>query len=230
MRLKFVFNKEYDRATIERLKVMKKYGDEEISTLDGIYMSSKKVMEESRKAYEKNWRPIDEKFFKLVEKITNYPWMFDNYECVVTAINPGASNWGTSNLISLHWKINPYYVLRIIGHELILHHYFGIIRKHYSDCGLNDGQIWALSEIAAYTLTSLPKEMQNFWPWHTNYMGSYFSGTAYPQLDELRKKLKKPFLERKNFDEYIRKGIKLVKKYNEGYLWEGKQRKDDKKI
>jgi len=226
MKLKFVFNKEYDRATTEHLKLMKRYSDEAIASFDEIYKVSKGVMEKSRKEYQKNWDSINNRFFKLVEEITGYPWMFENYECVIATINPGASNWGKSNLISLFWKLNPYYVLRIVGHELILHHYFGIIRNHYADSGLNDKQIWALSEIAAYTLTSLPKEMKKFWPWHTNYMGSYLPGTAYPQLDELRIKLKKPFLERRNFDDYIKEGIKFVKKYDEDYLWTGKFFKD----
>ncbi len=213
MKLKFVFNKEYDKQTAKKLLVLKRYTKEDVASIDRLYKESNFVLKLARKRYQKSWDEINNDFFKLIEKITGYRWAYPNYECIISVLNPGVSNHGGSNKIMLWWKFNEYFMRRIAAHELIEHHYYEIYNKHYKKEKLIPGQVWALSEIVAYTLTSLPKEVKKFWSWHINYMESYLPGTAYPQLDELRKKLKKPFLKSKSFDDYIKKGIKLVKKY-----------------
>lgn len=214
VKLKFIFDKEYDKATANNMLFTKRYTQEDIENMDSLYCASDKVLKKTQKMYQKTWDRVNDDFFKFIKKITGYDWAFDNYECVISVINPGASNQGNSNRILLWWRMNPYYLMRIVGHELVLHHYQHILRRYYSKEKLNDGQLWALSETAAYTLTSLPKEIQKLWPWHINYMGNHMSGMGYPQLDEIRLKLKEPFLKRKNFDDYIMKGIKLIKKYS----------------
>jgi len=76
---------------------------------------------------------------------------------------------------------------------------------------LKDGQVWALAEIAAFALTSLCPEVGGFWPWDDQ---GYYYDHNYPQIVELQKKLKPIFLKKKNFDEYIKTGINLVKDLN----------------
>lgn len=163
--------------------------------------------------YQESWNEINDKFSRFVEKTTGYKWAYKNYKCIISIIEPGWANYGESNKIMRWWKDNPYFMRRITAHELIEVHYFEIYNKNYKNEGLTEGQVWALAEIAAYTLTSLPKEAKKFWPWNTNYMGSYYQTTGYPQLDELRRKLKQPFLKRKSFDDYIKKGMELIKEY-----------------
>ena len=91
---------------------------------------------------------------------------------------------------------------------MILSHYFEIYNHHFKkDYPLTDRQIWALAEIAAFALTSLTPEVKNFWPW--DYTG-YYTDHNYPHIVKLQNKLKTPFLKRKSFDEYIKKGIKLA--------------------
>ena len=98
---------------------------------------------------------------------------------------------------------------RITAHELILSHYFEIYKRHYGEEGLKDGQVWALAEIATFALTSLTPEVKKFWPWDTEY----YTNHSYSQIVQIQNKLRKVFLEKKDFDEYIKAGIKMVRKY-----------------
>ena len=106
---------------------------------------------------------------------------------------------------------------RITAHELILSHYFEIIKRKYGHEKLKDGQIWALAEISSFALTSLPKDVKKWWPWNTKY----YTNHNYPHIVDIQNKLKPIFLKSKNFDEYIRAGIKLIKKYPD--IWPTKK-------
>ncbi len=98
---------------------------------------------------------------------------------------------------------------RITAHELILSHYFEIYRHKYSETNLKDGQVWALAEIAAFALTSLPSKVKKFWPWWTDY----YTNHNYPHIVAIQNELKDAFLKRKSFEEYMLKGFELVKNY-----------------
>jgi hypothetical protein len=176
-------------------------------------------LEESKKLYQKSWNKISKEFSDYIEKRTGYKWFYPKYECVVSVVHPGISNWGGAPKVVRHWKENPDYMRRITAHELILSHYFEIHKRHYTDSGLKDGQIWALAEIASYALTSLTKDVKKWWPWNTEY----YTNHNYPHIVDMQNKLKPIFLESKNFDEYIKEGIKLVKKHPE--MWPTQKKK-----
>ena len=53
------------------------------------------------------------------------------------------------------------------------------------------------SEIAAFALTSLTKNVKKWWSWNTEY----YTNHNYPHIVNLQNKLKQLFLKRKNFDE-----------------------------
>lgn len=180
-----------------------------LKKIDAQYKSSLPFLKLSKKLYQKSWDEINQGFSDYIEKQTGYTWFYPKYECVVSVIHPGISNWGTAPKIVRHWKENPYYMRRITAHELILSHYFEIHKRHYKDEGLKDGQIWALAEIAAFALTSLTKDVKKWWPWNTEY----YTNHNYPHIVDMQNKLKPIFLKSKNFNEYIKEGIKLVKKY-----------------
>lgn len=166
-------------------------------------------VEESKKLYQESWNEIVDDFSKNVSELTR-PWLFKEYVCVVTHFCGGVSDWN-GNVIGRTWKENPFTQRRITAHEIILAHYFSIIRKYYPNSGLVDKQIWALAEIAAWALTGLESRLTKFWPWETK---DYYVDHNYPELVNLQLKLKTPFLKRKNFDEYIKIGIEQVKKIN----------------
>jgi hypothetical protein len=167
-------------------------------------------IKKTKDLYQQSWEEISEDFSNSVEELT-VPWFYDEYICVVTHFNRGISNWN-GNLIGRWWKENPYLQRRITAHEIILAHYFSIHRNLYKDSNLSDKQIWALAEIAAFALTGLEEKISRLLPYETE---PYFLGHNYPQIVELQKQLREPFLKRKNFKEYIEKGIGEVKKYKD---------------
>ena len=83
-----------------------------------------------------------------------------------------------------------------------------IYKHYYFRHKLPEKQVWVLAEIAAFALTSLTTESKKFWPWDNS---GYYYNHNYPQIVELQKKMKPLFLKRKNFAEYIVKGIELIK-------------------
>lgn len=201
MKLKFIISKKLDKEYAQDKKI-RQYIDEQ-------YKSSSKYLKLTRDLYQKSWDEINDEFSKYIAKTTGHEWSFKNYKCVVSTYHIGISDWHGTATIVRSWKENPYYMRRITAHELILSHYFEIIKRNYDKEGLKDGQIWALAEIAAFALTSLDPTVTKFWPWKTEY----YTNHNYPWIVDIQNKLKDAFLKRKNFDEYIMEGISLVKKY-----------------
>ncbi len=202
MRLKYIIDKNYDKQFVENAAIKKQF--------DGIYQRSLKYLKYTQKLYQLSWDEIGQKFSRYIEKETGYKWFYPTYCCVISIIHQGISNWGYKPKIIRWWKENPYSQRRITAHELIVSHYFEIYRRHYHEYNLTDGQVWALAEIAAFALTFLTTTAKKFWPWD---FAGYFINHNYPQIVNLQQRLKTTFLKKKNFDEYIEKGIKLIRRY-----------------
>ncbi len=170
-----------------------------------VYLS---YMEKTKVLYENSWKEIMDDFSKAVEQST-VPWFYDEYICILTHFNEGISNWD-GNVVCRWWKENPYLQRRITAHEILLAHYFSIHRKLYPNSGLKDLQIWALAEVAAFALVGLEKRINILLPYQVE---GYYLGHNYPKIVDLQQALKEPFLKRKDFREYVEKGIELIKKY-----------------
>jgi hypothetical protein len=205
MKLEFVIDQKDDAGMAKALG----FPDNILKRIDAEYKSSLPFLELTKKLYQKSWNEINNEFSKYIEDKTGYKWFYPRYKCVISVIHTGISSWGTSPKIFRGWKENPYFMRRITAHELILSHYFEIIKRNYSHEKLKDGQIWALAEIAAFALTSLTPDVKKWWPWNTDY----YTNHNYPHIVEIQNKLKTIFLEGKNFDYYIKKGIDLIKEY-----------------
>jgi len=205
MKLRFIIDKGYD------LELAKGFGFSSASLeyIDRFYANSSVALKLTQELYQSSWDAINDKFSKYIEEETGYKWFYPEYECVVSAIHIGISSWGNAPKIARIWKENPYSMRRITAHELILSHYFEIYKRHFKHEGLIDGQIWALAEIAAFALTSLTDQVEEFWPWNTEY----YTDHNYPHIVDLQNQLKEPFIKRKDFAEYIKKGIELIRKY-----------------
>lgn len=158
--------------------------------------------------YQQSWDEINNEFFENVEEITGHQWKHQNYECVVSLFHRGISNWG-GNKIVRGWDENPHKQRRITAHELLISHYFTIIRDFFPQENLTDNQIWQLAEIAAFALTGLEERITRFWPWDET---GYYTNHNYSQLIDLQLKLRERFLKRQSFDEYIQIGIEEIKK------------------
>lgn len=170
------------------------------------YNELKPYMESAAKAYQESWEEIIDEFSNLIE-VRVHPWFYDQYICNITNYNPGLSDWN-GNVVGRWWRENAYLQRRITAHEVLLAHYFSIHRNNYKDSGLSDKQIRALAEISSFALTGLDEDVKKFWVWDTR---GYYTDHNYPELVELQNALKEPFIKRKSFEEYIEKGIELVK-------------------
>ncbi|MCX6750616.1 MAG: hypothetical protein NTZ83_04110 [Candidatus Pacearchaeota archaeon] len=202
MKLKFVIDKQEDEKISKIMGIPIDYVQQQ-------YKTSLKFLKLSQKMYQKSWDEINNDFSEYVERITGYKWFYPEYKCILSMGVAGWAPWGEVNMIARYWKENPYYMRRITAHELIEAHYFEIIKRYYSHEKLKDGQIWAIAEIAAWALTSLTPEVKKWWPWNTEY----YTNHNYPHVVKIQLKLKDKFLKRRDFDEYIQEGIKLIKKY-----------------
>ncbi len=204
MKLKYVIDKKYDKQFVGMSNKIVR------DNFDDIYKKSLPYLKYTKEAYQSAWNEIGQKFFHYIAKETGYGWFYPEYKCVVSVANQGISNWGYAPIIIRGWKENPYSQRRITAHELIVSHYFEIYRHHYSEHDLSDNQVWALAEIAAFALTSLTETVKKFWPWD---FSGYSTNHNYPQIVSLQNRLKKVFIDRKSFDDYILEGIKMVKKF-----------------
>ena len=204
MKLHFVIDKKYDLRFAQNVKSKQE--------MEKQYKQCKSVMLYSVREYQKSWDEINDLFSRYIERATGYKWAHEKYYCVVSPVHQGISNWDGSDHIIRWWKENSYAMRRITAHELILHHYFYIVRTHFFSANLTDKQIWALAEIVAFALTSLTPQSKKFWPWDTD---GYYTNHNYQSIVQLQNKLKRSFLVRNSFDEYIQIGIKLVKKYKQ---------------
>lgn len=205
MHVHFTKDETYD------LQVAAEFGHSEaqMTLLADCYHTSSPYLEQSIAAYQQSWDEIDADFSSYIAQETGHAWFYDEYTCVVSFVHRGISNWGNAPKIVRGWDENPYTMRRITAHELILSHYFEIYKRHYAHEALTEGQVWALAEIAAFALTSLTDRVKNFWPWNTEYYTTH----NHPQIVELQESLKHSFLEKISFDEYIKEGIRSVKKY-----------------
>ena len=213
MKLDSVIDKEYDIKMVLQFKEAGCPGYREITpaSLEEQYRKELPGMKRKQKEYQVSWDEIGERFSDYVEITTGYGWFYPRYECVLSVVIRGASNWGHAPKIVRSYDKDPYEMRRITAHELILSHYFEIYRRHYSEENLKDGQVWALAEIAAFALTSLTSEAKAFWQ-----NTEYYTNHNYPHIVKLQNDLKPIFLEsikRKDFDYYIKQGIELVKAY-----------------
>jgi len=205
MKLVFVINKESDKSYAKDPKIIE-YIDEQYKSKSQI-----KSLETAKKQYQKSWNEINDEFSDYVEKITGYKWFYPKYECIISVFHRGISSWGNKPRIVRIFNEDPTKMRRTTGHELILSHYFEIYKRNYKQEGLTDGQVWALAEIAAFALTSLDPTVEKFWLGDTEY----YINHNYSHIIDLQLKLKDIFLKRKDFNEYILKGIELVRKYPE---------------
>ncbi|MDA3837162.1 MAG: hypothetical protein PF542_06080 [Nanoarchaeota archaeon] len=202
MKLNFIVYKKEDIKISEIMGIPESYTENQ-------YKTSLKFFELTKDLYQDSWDKINNQFSKYIEKETGHKWVYPKYNCFISAGTAGFAPDGKTNLIARHWKENPYFMRKITAHELILIHYYEIYHNHYSQEKLTSGQLWALAEIAAWSLTSLTEDVKKWWPWNTEYNTNH----NYPHLVKIQLKMKNVFLKRKDFDDYVKKGIKIIKKY-----------------
>lgn len=202
MKLLFIIDKKYDLQFVQdergELELCEAYGRDE------------EALAYTVNEYQKSWDKINDHFSDFIEAVTEQGWTHEKYFCIVSPVHPGISNWDGSDRIIRWWKEHPLLMRRITAHELIIHHFFAIVRRRFEQESISENQIWALAEVAAFALTSLRPEAKAFWPWDTS---GYYTEHNYPQIVRLQQALTEPFIKMKKFSEYVHAGIIHVKKF-----------------
>lgn len=212
MRLKFIIDKKYDLETALSLSRVRNFKQRQIikkRTEEG-YKRIGAYLNKTRILYQKSWDEINDEFFNTVAEITDYSWKHKTYSCVLSSFQRGISSWGGNKIIR-SWKENPYTMRKITAHELLISHIFTIFDRDFKKENLTNKQKWALAEISAFAICGLEKKMLKFWPWISE-KEKYPLNHNYPELYELQRILKPKYEKKKNFKEFLKEGIKSVKK------------------
>ncbi len=236
MKVKFIIDKEYDTKMIWKMLSKKDPADienrakrmgipiekakefqnkkwEEIKHLavqlaELRYSKLLPFMKKSAELYQKSWNEINDEFSNIIEEKTNCEWKYDEYLVVVSAFHPGISS-RKGNKVCKIWDENPYTQRRITAHEILMTHIWNILDTKFKH-SLSELKAWALNEVTTTAILSLEPELTKFWPWcppYENYL------TNYPQIWELRDKLKPLWVERKSFKDYMKNAIKITHEY-----------------
>jgi len=194
MKLRFIIEKSYPGLNKKEYKALFPY------------------LKKTKKLYQKSWDEINDEFFKTVEKITGFSWKHRRYFCVLSPIHRGISSWGGNKIVRT-WRENPYSMRKITAHELLISYIFTIFERDFQlqKENLTQKQKWALAEISAWAITGLEKKMLKFWPWITEEE-KYPLNHNYPELYNFQKKLRPIYEKKKNFKEFLKKGIKIIKR------------------
>lgn len=179
--------------------------------VDNVYKKEMVSLKKSQKEYTKSWKPIVGQFSKEVIDFTGHPWFYDKYLCVVSPFHPGISNW-YGNKIIRKYNEDPIKQRWITAYEIILSHIFHVVRESYTKEELSDWQVWAFSEITTVFISTDPKMIKPFWPLLT-IRENYFSNSNYPQLAGLENKLKKIWINRKDFGDYLSRSVPVLAKF-----------------
>lgn len=200
MKLRFIIEKKYDLETVP-LK----------SEVEKRYRRAGKYLQKTKALYQKSWGEINDRFFGATAKITEYPWKYKKYYCVLSLFHRGISNWG-GNKIARIWSENPYTMRKITAHELLISHVFTIFERDFKEDKLTARKKWALAEISAFAICGLEKDMLLFWPW-IGEQEKYPLNHNYPEIYALQKRLKPLYEQKKTFKDFLRQGVALVKDY-----------------
>lgn len=189
-----------DKKTAE--KILKNIINERYRTLSS-------YLKKTQALYQKSWDEINNDFSQTVEKITGCPWKHKFYFCVISLFLQGISSWGGNKIVRT-WQENPYTMRKITAHELLISHIFTIFEKDFQQKNLADKQKWALAEISAFAITGLEKRTLKFWPWISEEE-KYPLRHNYSELYELQRILRPKYEKKKNFNQFLHEGIKILK-------------------
>jgi len=167
-------------------------------------------LKKTLKLYQESWDEINKEFFEITKKITSYSWKYTTYFCVLSPFHTRISSWGGNKIIR-SWKENPYTMRKLTAHELLISHLFTIFKKDFQKENLTNKQKWALAEISAFAICDLEKKMLKFWPWIAEEE-KYPLTHNYPELYKLQKKLRPEYEKKKNFKEFLKESIKIIKR------------------
>ncbi len=213
VRFEFNANEEY-----EYIKFFEKYfGQINLpKNLRKVWQSKKEAVnfikqrynKKKKEEFEKSWGKIEEEYFSKIEKITGYKWQHKKYKVFLSNYIPGFCNpfdVNTDEVVCCqkYKRIERNY---IIAHELFHSHYFRIVSKkknnNFFKTELNENcDILALCFTEIKNLLIKPKD---------EWIIKFFI-KSHPSAEKYFKKLLPIWEKRKNFDDYLKKSLTVLK-------------------
>lgn len=191
---------------IEKIKILRSY-------LENYYEVNQVKMNMVCEDYRSIWKEKDNLFFEVINNIFSpFNWRYDEYLFLISAFY-SKSNWGDSNTLAIKWSRDPqtYYFMQ--GFELVIARTFETVDQIYETRPIDNWFIWAVAEATAYNIIYTDISLKRVFP--KIQEPSTFS---YPQLLGPIKDLKMIFDNSNNIEQYIRKAIEHIKKYDLQYL------------
>jgi hypothetical protein len=156
------------------------------------------AIKEQLRAVENIWRKIEKEYFKRLAKITQKPIYWNNFTCYLTTGQMCPLNTAQKMFMISKWapiSANITTICHEIFHLQFLHYYENYCRKY-----LSIEQIDTLKELITFILNIDFGDLIPSWD------------IGYPAHQELREKLKLVWEKDKNFQRFLDKAIKIVKK------------------
>lgn len=147
---------------------------------------------------ERVWKKIESRYFKRLERVTSKPIFIREFKCYLTTgfmcpHDPKDNSFMVSLWHSIPWNITT--ICHEIFHLQFLHYYERYCRKFISEKKLDD-----LKEALTFILDADFKDLL------------LCKDKGYPAHRKLRRELKKVWEEDKNFNRFLDKAIKIIKK------------------
>lgn len=181
-----------------------------VQTVNEAHKKHHDEIELAIKDYQGAWDKINDIFSKLIEKITEHKWRFDEYLVALGPIHAGISNHG-ENIVARWIFEDPVHQLRITAHEILMIHIWDILDTKYPDYYKNPNEenkkqhLWALNEITTIAILGLEPELNKLWS--DDQKGFDKFALNYPQLKNLKEKLKKIYIHKTDFSDYLEKSL-----------------------
>jgi len=156
------------------------------------------VIKEELQALKESWRKIESRFFKKLEQITQKPVFMKTLKCYFTSGFMCPYNDKEKWFMVSMWHSIPMSITTIC-HE-ILHLQFLYYYKNYCRKFLSEKQTEDLKEAMTFILNT---DFSNL---------VLVNDRGYPSHQKSRKELEKIWGKRKNFQDFLDKAIKIMKK------------------
>jgi len=207
MKVKYITDKKYDEQVVIQMQRLDKKRAADLVVQQ--YKKNKNLISKKIKDYQKSWDKINDVFFREIENITGKKWKYKIYEVVLSPINKGISSLGGNKVIRSAFE-DPEEQKRITAHEILMSHLWNIFFELYPESRKDENHsFWALNEITTTAILGLEPKINFLWTKSTKGFDQYLKN--YPQLKILKEKLKKEYLNKISFEDYIKKALDLIK-------------------
>lgn len=212
-----------DDETLSQLSGAEQYTDAQTvieSLADERYEKHEDRLHKAQQEYQAAWDEIGHTFSGEIATLTGIPWTHTTYDVVLSVFHPGVSTHLGNRVVRWIFE-EPKHQLRITEHELLMSHIWQYIVQQSGEDAIEKDytagkHLWALNEVTTNLILGSVEPINQLWPEPSQGYSNDRFLTNYPQLHRLQDDLLPLFIERKSFEDYYQKAIKLMReKYME---------------